>query len=197
VLAVVQYKDPENRQDPTVCGLLDWNSNKQSITADSSAASELVSAHFGARNSLSMAVSLRLFWGLTKRPIALRIDNKAVLDIAKSGASKGLTWLATKPFGIRAGCLHDLTDLGVVAPEFIGTEGQLADLNTKALARVKLAAILEKLNVIDLGVCGDKKQVRAEKKSIRNMGPLSEFVVSTYHWARAFISGHMFAGRAQ
>ena len=150
-LVAVQYPDPEDRDKPKVLGLIDWNSNKQGLTADSSAASELVSAHFGVRNSLPLAVSLREFWRLEHKVVSIRIDNKAVIDVAKSGSSKGLTWLATKPFSIRAGCLHDLFELGVIAPEFIGTEGQLSDVNTKALAKLKLAAILEKLNLKDLG----------------------------------------------
>ena len=83
------------------------------------------------------------------KKVAVRIDNQAVIDVARSGATKGLTWLATKPFSLRAGCLHDLTSLGVIEALFVGTDEQLADLNTKALARLKLNAILEKLNLHD------------------------------------------------
>ena len=206
-LVVVQYeKEDEERQNPIVCGLLDWNSSKQSLTADSSAASELISAHLGVRNCLPMAISLREIWSMTSRNVAIRIDNKAVLDIAKSGASKGLAWLATKPFSIRAGCLHDLTCLGVLTPEFIGTEGQLSDLNTKALAKIKLAAILEKLNLVDLGMDDDRKALRQEKKTFREMGPLSGYsfeklrgypcgVWSGARWVANYLSGHFFGRR--
>ena len=162
VLVAVQYPNPEDRDSPRVLGLIDWNSNRQGLTADSSAASELVSAHFGVRNCLPLALSLQKIWKLEKNLVSIRIDNKAVIDVARSGSSKGLTWLATKPFSIRAGCLHDLTELGVLTPEFIGTEGQLSDLNTKALAKLKLAAILEKLNIIDLGNVNGKRKTKTQ-----------------------------------
>ena len=130
--------------------MLDWNSNRQGLTADSSAASELISAHFGVRNCLPLALNLQEIWQLFDlEGIAVRIDNKAVVDVAKSGSTKGLTWMATKPFSIRAGCMHDLAELKVLLPEIIGTEGQLSDLNTKALARLKLQAIIRKLNMYD------------------------------------------------
>lgn len=149
VLVAVQYSNLEERSGAHVLALLDWNSNRQGLTADSSAASEIVSAHFGVRNSLPLAHSLRDIWKMHARKIAVRIDNKAVVDVARTGSTKGLQWLATKPFSLRAGCLHDLASLGVIEVIFVGTNEQLADLNTKALARVKLTEIIEKLNLVD------------------------------------------------
>ena len=54
-------------------------------------------------------------------------------------------WLAGKPFSIRAGCIHDYVELGVLRPLYVHTDHQLADLHTKPLARLKLEAILKKL----------------------------------------------------
>ena len=75
----------------------------------------------------------------------MRIDNQAVVQIVKTGNTKGLSWLAGKPFSIRAGCIHDLVELGALTPLYVHTDHQLADLHTKPLARLKLEAILKKL----------------------------------------------------
>jgi hypothetical protein len=149
VLVAVQYSNLEERSGAQVLALLDWNSNRQGLTADSSAAAEIISAHFGVRSSLPLAHSLREIWNLVKRKVAVRIDNQAVVEVSKKGSTKGLAWLATKPLSLRAGCMHDLTSLGVMEVVFIGTNDQLADLNTKALARVKLIAITDKLNLVE------------------------------------------------
>ena len=169
VLVAVQYPNPDDRDSPRVLGLIDWLSTKQGLTADSSASSELISAHTGVRTCLPLAQSLNEFWRLNPRQIAIRIDNKAVIDVARSGSTKGLTWMAPKPFGIRAGCLHDLHELGVITPEFIGTEGQLSDLNTKALAKLKLGAILEKLGLVEPKVTTTKKSKSKQVDTASNV----------------------------
>ena len=124
-------------------------------------------------------MDLHEIWKLNDNEgVAIRIDNKAVVDVARSGSTKGLSWLATKPFSIRAGCLHDLVELKVLIAEFIGTEGQLADLNTKALARVKLAVIIRKLNLFDPSESGERTDHldppgptgAVSKKASTNMG---------------------------
>ena len=66
-----------------------------------------------------------------------------------AGNTKGLAWLVGKPFSIRAGCIHDLVELGVAEPEYVKTDQQLADLHTKPLARLKLKAILDKLRLVE------------------------------------------------
>ena len=49
--------------------------------------------------------------------------------------------------------MHDLTSLGIVEALFVGTHDQLADLNTKALARLKLSALTQKLNLVEHESC--------------------------------------------
>ena len=131
--------------------MLDWGSTKQSLSADSSASSELVAAHHGLRILLPIAIGLENIagHGNEKIKIRARIDNMAIVQVAKTGATKGLSWMETKPFCIRAGCLHDYIEFGVIEVLFVRTNEQLADLHTKALCKVKLGEILEKLRLVD------------------------------------------------
>ena len=149
VLVRIQYD--ENDENPKVLALLDWSSSKQSLSADSSASSELVAAHGGLRISLPIAIGLECIIGhaYERVPIRVRIDNAAVVQIAKTGTTKGLQWMEAKPFSIRAGCIHDYLVFGIIQVLYVGTADQLADLHTKALGRVKLETILDKLHLYD------------------------------------------------
>lgn len=71
-------------------------------------------------------------------PVRIREDNKACIDVFRSGATKGLAWLAAKAVNIRASCVHDLVELGIAVVLPIGTHFKLGDSATKALQRVKL-----------------------------------------------------------
>jgi len=153
VLVKVQYEvndkgEPVDTFKPIVLALLDWGSKRQSLTADSSAASELVAAHYGVREALPLALDLIKFWSVEQK-VALRIDNQAIVHVAHSGATKGLTWLGAKPMNIRAGCIYDCAELGLLQTEFIDTKGQLADIGTKALDRLMLQAEIQKLGIVD------------------------------------------------
>ena len=150
VLVRIQYD--EDDANPQVLATLDWSSSKQSLSADSSASSELVAAHGGVRVSLPLAIGLELIVGHKvgeRIPIRLRIDNEAVVQICRTGSTKGLAWMETKPFCIRAGCINDYITFGVLEVKYVGTLEQLADLHTKALCKVKLGAILDKLRLVD------------------------------------------------
>ena len=50
---------------------------------------------------------------------------------------------------IRAGCIYDCAELGLLQTEFIDTKGQLADIGTKALDRLMLQAEIQKLGIVD------------------------------------------------
>ena len=127
----------DGQQGLDVLGMLEGCSVRQSLTADSSACSELISAHTCLRTMLPLALGLRETWNIEKI-IELREDNKALCEIAKTGNTKGLAYLAAKPLNIRANCLHDLVDFGAITVSYVRTHKQLGDCFTKALDRVKL-----------------------------------------------------------
>ena len=127
----------DGQQPFEVLALLEGSSNRQSLSADSSAASELISAHTAIRTTLPMALGLRETWNITSK-INLREDNKALWEVARSGKTKGLGWLETKPICIRACCLFDLVQLDVLICTYVRTHNQLGDGFTKALDRTKL-----------------------------------------------------------
>ena len=99
------------------------------------------------RDALPLALDLKEVWDLEDL-VNVRIDNKAIVLVAGSGATKGLTWMAAKPLSIRAGCLHDAIELGQITVEHITTVGQLGDMHTKALDRLKLHAEMQKLGLV-------------------------------------------------
>ena len=149
VLVRIQYS--ADGETSKVLALIDWSSNKQSLSADSSASSELIAAHGGLRASLPIAIGLQYSagHGSEQIPIRMRIDNQAICQIAKTGVTKGLIWMETKPICIRAGCIHDLVELGAFTVLYVKTNEQLADLHTKALCKIKLEDILEKIGIVD------------------------------------------------
>ena len=127
----------DGQQGLEVLGMFEGASTRQSLSADSSACSELISAHTCVRNMLPLALGLRETWEIAS-PVNLREDNKALCEIARSGNTKGLAYLASKPMCIRASCLHDLTELRAIIVTYVRTHKQLGDCFTKALNRVKL-----------------------------------------------------------
>ena len=110
---------------------LAWASTKQSVQADSTAASELIAAHTAIRDALCVAQAL------SGRVVCVRIDNAAVIRIARKGSSGQLAVYESKPLAIRAGMLRDLIGLGVVEVQYVHTDLNRADACTKALERLK------------------------------------------------------------
>ena len=125
----------------TLVGMLDWLSSKQSLTADSSASSELIAAHTGVRSILPLAETLTRFWSTMYTILphtTLMEDNAAAAIIADKGDTTGLRWMSSKAIRIRAGCLKDLKDLGCLEVKQTPTKEQYADCLTKALRRVQV-----------------------------------------------------------
>ena len=127
----------DGQQGLEVLGMFEGCSVRQGLTGDSSACTELISAHTCLRTMLPLALGLRETWNI-QRKVELREDNKALCAIAQSGNTKGLAYLATKPMNIRANCLFDLVELGAITVSYVRTHKQLGDCFTKALDRVKL-----------------------------------------------------------
>jgi len=109
-----------------------WSSAKQSIQADSSAASELIAAHTAIRDTLTVAQAL------STEQLLLRVDNAAVIRIARKGASTQLALYESKPLAIRVGLIHDLVCLSALLVEYVPTDVNRSDANTKALEMLKL-----------------------------------------------------------
>jgi hypothetical protein len=127
-----------------------WGSKKQGITADSSGSSELIASHYALREVIGLHEG---FFGTaqdgTRRPLVLRADNSTVLRIARSGISRQLDLLETKPISLRIGLLRDLRELGVIRVVHVRTHLNRADALTKALEGVKMGAAVEMFSFSD------------------------------------------------
>jgi hypothetical protein len=123
----------EESEDGASLAALDWTSVKQSITADSSGASEIIAAHTAIRVHIAQACA----FGVSSL-VEVYTDNSTVVRIAEKGTSQQLAWLQMKPIAVRMGLLQDFVNLGIAKVKPVRTDRQKGDGFTKALDRVKL-----------------------------------------------------------
>ena len=106
--------------------LIHWTCRKQRTPAHSAAESELIAASEAVREGLWLLHLAEIFG--TQRPIMVHIDNKAVIDIAKS---KGLT-RRVKHIEIRDAYIRILCERGIVEVIQVPSNQNRSDLLTKA-----------------------------------------------------------------
>jgi hypothetical protein len=123
----------EESADGASLAALDWTSVKQSITADSSGASEIIAAHTAVRVLIAQAKAFG-----SSGTVEVLTDNSTVVRIAETGASQRLAWLQIKPIAVRLGLLQDFVNLGIARVNPVRTDRQKGDGFTKALDRIKL-----------------------------------------------------------
>jgi 16S rRNA U1498 N3-methylase RsmE len=123
----------EESDDGASLAMFDWTSVKQSITADSSGASEIIAAHTAIRVHIAQACA----FGVSSL-VEVYTDNSTVVRIAEKGTSQQLAWLQMKPIAVRMGLLQDFVNLGIAKIKPVRTDRQKGDGFTKALDRVKL-----------------------------------------------------------
>jgi len=122
---------------------LAWGSKKQSITADSSAVSELIAAHYAVRALIA------LHYGLyPKHVLPLVVDNSTVIRISRTGVSRQLDVLDVKPVGVRLGILRDLRDLEALTVLFVRSANNVADALTKNLEFAKNEVALDMFGLV-------------------------------------------------
>jgi hypothetical protein len=76
----------------------------------------------------------------------LMIDNKSAIDLIKNPVHHE----RSKHIDTRFHYIRQYAEEDKVGVSHVGTEGQLADILTKALARVKFVEMRQKLNVVQV-----------------------------------------------
>lgn len=137
---------------------ISWASKKQPITSDSTTMSEMIAAHTGVRETLTLACALDMdrhccgssFDGeqVVPIPVILRSDNNGVVLNSKKGTSESLGVLA-KALRLRISLLKDLVNLGLISVKYVGTKDNPADLYTKVFGRLDLNRLSQTNGVID------------------------------------------------
>ena len=137
----------EGESESTLIPLL-WGSKKQSIVADSAAASETVAAHSGVKTAFPLFLSLKAIIGnLSESALRAKLDNRQVLALVRRGESDKL-FFTCKSANIRANLLAESAERGIIAAEHVGTLHQRADIFTKVQGRLLFERNLELIGIV-------------------------------------------------
>ena len=134
-----------------------WGSKKQSITADSTGASELIAAHMGVRETLMVHDAMKP----DGSPLLVLTDNSVVVRVARRGSSDALDYLAKRPLAIKLSLLRDMIDYTMIRVEHVATDLNKADVFTKQMDRLKFLKMRSMLGIETKSVSKSKKPTKA------------------------------------
>ena len=120
-----------------------WTSKKQGGVSLSTMKAEFVAASEQARELLGIREMLNEIGKPPALPMVLHVDNQAALKQMDGEASSH----KVKRIDVRTKFVCDFARRGIIVSQYIRSEQQLADLLTKALDAVKLAALCEMISL--------------------------------------------------
>ena len=125
-------------------GAVSWQSRLQTITALSTTEAEYVAAVDAGKDVVWMRQLLgELGFSITGAS-ALRMDNQSAISVAKNPEHHG----RMKHLDLRFYWLRDVVEEGRIAPTFVPTSAQVADIFTKPLARMDVQRCRELLGIV-------------------------------------------------
>jgi hypothetical protein len=124
-------------------GAVSWMSRLQSIVALSTTEAEFISAVSAGQEIVWMRSFLGKLGYSFDAPSLLLVDNQLAIQVTRNPEHHG----RMKHLDLRFFWLRDMVNSGVIAVRYIPTADMAADLLTKALARVKVAAALAQLGL--------------------------------------------------
>jgi hypothetical protein len=124
-------------------GAVSWMSRLQSIVALSTTEAEFISAVSAGQEIIWMRSFLGELGYSFDTPSLLLVDNQSAIQVARNPEHHR----RMKHLDLRYFWLRDMINSGVIAVRYIPTADMAADLLTKALARVKVAAALRQLGL--------------------------------------------------
>ncbi|KAG6539068.1 hypothetical protein ZIOFF_004221 [Zingiber officinale] len=131
--------------------LVSWNSQKQKTVALSSCEAEFMAATTAACHALWLKSLASELTGVEPKPVTLFVDNKSAIALMKNPVFHG----RSKHIDTKFHFIRECVEKGQIEVEFVNTGEQRADVLTKALSGVKLAAMRQLLGVRDLQQCQD------------------------------------------
>ena len=119
-------------------GAVDWRSKLQSMVAQSTTEAEYIAANQAGRDIAWMRNLLFEFgYNLSHLPSTLYMDNNSAIAVAKNPEHHG----RLKHIQLRLYWLRNVVEEGKIAPQYVPTEGMVANLLTKALPVTKVAEL--------------------------------------------------------
>lgn len=123
--------------------VVSWASQKQNIVALSSCEAEYVAASTGACQAIWLSRLLGEITGKDPQKVKLLVDNKSVIALSRNPVHHERSKHIDTRFHFIRGCIEE----GKVDVDHVRTEGQLADILTKSLGRVKFIDLRQLLGV--------------------------------------------------
>jgi hypothetical protein len=127
----------------TGTGAVSWMSRLQSIVALLTTEAEFISAVSAGQEIVWMRSFLGELGYSFDAPSLLLVDNQSAIQVARNPEHHG----RMKHLDLHFFWLRDMVNSGVIAVRYIPTSDMAADLLTKVLARVKVAAALPQLGL--------------------------------------------------
>jgi hypothetical protein len=124
--------------------LISWQSQKQKVVALSSCEAEYIAATTAACQGVWLSRLLGELQNKAAEKITLKVDNKSAISLCKNPVFHD----RSKHIDTRYHFIRECVEDGRVEVEFIGTEGQLTDILTKALGRVKFQELRAAIGVV-------------------------------------------------
>lgn len=126
--------------------LITWVSQKQKVVALSSCEAEFMAATAAACQGIWLRNLLSQITAENIGPVTLFIDNKSAIDLAKNPVFHG----RSKHIDIRFHFIRECVQRGEIVIKHVCSEGQRADVLTKALPVIKFESMRKLLGVKDL-----------------------------------------------
>jgi hypothetical protein len=126
--------------------IVTWTSQKQKIVALSSCEAEYIAASTAACQATWLSKLLGEIQGREPSIVKLLIDNKSAIALSKNPVHHERSKHIDTRFHFIRECIAE----GKIDVDHVSTEGQLADILTKALGRVKFVELRRRLGVIEV-----------------------------------------------
>jgi hypothetical protein len=124
--------------------IISWASQKQKVVALLSCEAEYIAASTAAYQAVWLSRMLGEIQGGQPAAVKLLVDNQSAIALSKNPVFHDRSKHIDTRFHFIQECVAD----GKIEVEHIGTEGQLADILTKALGRVRFIELRRRLGVI-------------------------------------------------
>ena len=124
--------------------IVTWSSQKQRVVSLSSCESEYIAAATGACQGVWLSRLLAELSGTEAKNFKLYIDNKSAQELVKNPVYHE----RTKHIDTRYHYIRECAAEGVVDVEHVSTDGQLADILTKPLGRIRFVEMRTQLGIV-------------------------------------------------
>lgn len=126
--------------------LVSWQSQKQRVVALSSCESEYIAAASAACQGIWPARLLGDLRSAAPEVVELRVDNQSTLALMKNHVFHD----RSKHIQTKFHFIREAVENGEIQPEFINIGGQLANILTKALPRIKFQEMRGKVGMVSV-----------------------------------------------